>query len=1231
MIICDNCGEPIVYSGEGDVTCGICGVVQQLYSQTIVEEFSASYSQTQKIGRLKPASQTDARPSQTEEEQESRDFQFIVGIQMVLDNLCKTLVRSYGFSNQVEVEAKNLWARYLTLVVENEVPVSNMFCDPFTKGQKYCVDLHYLKRSFQIPPNFDTFKIPSRLHKVIRRMGQTSFEYATLVCFGVLEQQRKYGADTGLEEEDQYMDPTMSSFFMVESRPTKRKRPTAYDYSDIKAFLEVSDMSTVLEDFFENEIELPRSRRCSPTGFPINILNDVVAQRQLPQMPWLPNGYLYLEQTNPYRIAFLMEALYRHDFLWIVLHAYPNLEPIRGFERYLSMYGPVASDDLPAAIEARPLDLSVLCEVAKFLGVTGVEERVDALSRNPRRLRMELVNDIFVALVLKYFGENRDPDLVAFNLAWIAPRMDLQLVCGILFAALVKCRYAVVVGDIVRWVIQGRIPLRSSASLLSDSILQAAFREDHVLAPRMRYAPSRQEEATYNLFTNTNAPHSSLHLENTVSRLMACGVFCDGNNDAQGESASKVPPYNVHALCRRLVHHLRLPSNVLPVADLVINRVTQCYEELTSEDETKPDDGINSNVSRMISVYGARLGRFPSHAFAAACVLAACRMLWPVFHYNAPAFPRRAAARDDGDNPASDAKPDPNDNLLETHVIRRERFPQTIEFDSTRMRWVVRIPKPEEVCKALGRTKEVAPLKEQELSPGQRQFLHQIAESMRRPALVDAFGVPQAPIAVKPVSAITDVPRPSDLVPAEPAAADFLEPPDSISHHSSGTEFFFEARHRGYARAGTSALLWLFHHRPTEAVRALSEYHTACDTRLLRRIAADYALRVRPTLLTKNVIRMYLGPVIPLGCDDRIVSALKDVYYRNLWINMAGIWSGSVADCFGLREEDYDAPDAIDGGDDEQDSPLDLQLRRKVVADDVDRIQSLLLPRLEPDEDIANLKASLPGNHQIFYTVTELFSTYPYYSGWSPEKSLELDNYRQLVRNQRTQVHGAVKEMLVTQIVGEQNDTWTHIADSLESRLKSKGGGTVEWPDVLQQDSNAIPPQLDPPDPESDYRRVIKSMLPHFQDMGTVTAAGVMLPQKPWRNYVSLKNGQPARQRDDDDPPHEGRGCDEGEVEVVAQDQDGVEVDHGGAYHAHHGQRMAGVQLGVDVQQLQRKQGRAGDRHQAEHRVLEEDDGSQHENRTLEHRDPNPNQERLNRHHSTRVQGLVQLGEEEYH
>ncbi|CDR93703.1 hypothetical protein, conserved [Babesia bigemina] len=1119
MVSCDNCGEIIPDNGEGEVTCGTCGVVQQLYSQTVVEEFSASYSQTQKIGRLKAsASQPEGRSGASGRGQDTRDFQYIVGIQMVLDNLCKMLVTSYGFSNQVEVEAKNLWARYLSLVVENDVPVSNMFCDPFTKGLKYNVDLHYLKRSFQIPPNFEAFKLPPRLHKVIRRMGQTSFEYATLLCFGVLEQQRKHDSDASRAEADRAMEPPASDAPAGDSRANKRRCATAYDYSDIKAFLEGTDMPSVLEDFFANEVELPRSRRCSPTGFPISILNAEVAQRQLPVMPWLPNVYLFLEPANPYRIAYMMEALYRHDFLWVVLHAYPNLEPIRGFERYLGMYGPVASADLPAAIESRPLELPVLCEVAMALRVPNVEGRVDSLSRNHRRLRMELINDIYVALMSKYFGKTRYTNMSAFNMSWIAPRMDLQLVCGILFAALVKCRYAVVVGDIVRWVIQGRIPLRSSASLLSSSILQAAFREDQVRAPRMRYAPSKQEEAAYNLFTNTNSPQSSFHLEITVSRLMACGVYGDGCSSAQGEPPARTLRYNVHGLCRRLVHHLRLPSNVLAVADLVINRVTQCSEEESAEDEPQGDDAIKGNIGRLLSVYGVRLGRFPSHVFAAACLLAACRMLWPVFHYNAPAYPRRAAPSESGgDNPASDPQPDPNDNLQETHVIRRERFPQTIEFDSTRMRWVVRISKPKEVCKAAGLPTESGPLKEQDLSPGQRQFLEQIMQSMRRPALVDAFGVPQAPSAPKAVSAITDKAGLSDLVPAEPPAADFLEPPDGISHHTSGTEFFFDARDRGYARAGTCALLWLLHHRPTEAVRALSEYHTACDTRLLRRIAADHALRVKSSLLTKNVIRLYLGAVNPVGRDERIASALRDVYYRNLWINMAGIWSGSVASCFGLREEDYTAPGAIDSDDDDEqeESSLALEIRRKVVAEDVERVQSLLLPCLEADEDMAKLKSALPRNHQVFYTVTELFSSYPYYSGWSPEKSLELENYRQLVSNQRDQVLGAVQEMLATQVIEEQNETWRQMSDALESELQLEGVSTMEWPDVLQEVDSAIPPELNLPGFEADYRRAMRSMLPQFQDMGTVTAAGAMLPHHPWRNYVSLKSKllQAERQR----------------------------------------------------------------------------------------------------------------------
>lgn len=107
----------------------------------------------------------DTAPTVEDDDTEWKDFHFILGIQMALDNLCKTLVKSFGFSNQVEAEAKNIWQRYLTSVVENEIPIPNMFSDPLTRGDKYYVDCQYLKQSFQVPHDVETMDIPQRMLK----------------------------------------------------------------------------------------------------------------------------------------------------------------------------------------------------------------------------------------------------------------------------------------------------------------------------------------------------------------------------------------------------------------------------------------------------------------------------------------------------------------------------------------------------------------------------------------------------------------------------------------------------------------------------------------------------------------------------------------------------------------------------------------------------------------------------------------------------------------------------------------------------------------------------------------------------------------------------------------------------------------------------------------------------------------------------------------------------------
>ncbi|GIX66376.1 anonymous antigen-7 like protein [Babesia caballi] len=567
-------------------------------------------------------------------------------------------------------------------------------------------------------------------------------------------------------------------------------------------------------------------------------------------------------------------------------------------------------------------------------------------------------------------------------------------------------------------------------------------------------------------------------------------------------------------------------------------------------------------------------------------------MLWPVFHYHAPAFPRREPPQQRGRATDGGAGGD----TVESHVVKYDRFPQLIEFDGGRMRWVVRVAAAIGSEAAFGALVREAVLRDAALSIDSRQFLSQLAQAMGQSVYVDPLGTApprrgRAEHEGALFRSVCETMLPGDRLPAPEGCG---QPDDSVEHEW-GRELFFDARRLGYHRAGVRALLWLLHHSPCAGVRALSEYRTACDTRSLRRMALEYAVLGEPSLLSRSVLRLYTGPSAVLsGCERRMGAALE-ANCVDMWANLAGFWSGSVAGCLGLREEDYERV-----GVSEWPAPL------KVYPHEVDRVRDVLKPRLEKDEALETLRAALPGNREVHYTVTELFRGYPYYSGWSPEKSLELDAYRCLVPNQRVQALDAARETLAMRIVQSQNDTWTYVADSLEAALRLDTGGFREWPDLLEGASGDA--EGDVGDTvEQAYRSVLEHMQPLFQEMETITTVGRTLPANPWRDFDVLKD--------------ERRGRDEREVEVVAQNQDGVEVDHGRADHAHHGE-------GVE---LQGEEGRAGHRDQAEHGVLEEDDGAQHQDGALEHRDPDPDEEGLHRHHAARVQGLVELGEEKDH
>ncbi|GFE55665.1 excinuclease ABC subunit B, putative [Babesia ovis] len=1084
MLHCDNCGESIAFTGDGEVTCNVCGVVQQQFTQTIVEEFSGSYSQTQRIGRLKPTEPTQDAAPQTAET-DSRDFQIIMGIQMILENLSKILVKSFGFSNQVEVEAKNIWTSYLTMVMENDVPIGNMFSDPLTKGDKYSVDSSYIKRTFQVPKNYEKYTLPRRVHKVINDMGCTSFEYTTVVCANIMSQTRQ-GKKTAAASREEGSSNTRKS-----SRASKKKPAPTYDYSDVKAYLEDAEMASTAEPFFESQVELPTGRRCNPTGFPSYVLAAAIALRKLPAAIWVSNVRLHLERPNPYRVAFKMEAVYRHDFLWRLFHAYPNLDPLPGLEPLIGTYGNVSNDDILKTIESKPLTIEILLDVANRFGISHPLGHAKVLATSKLHFRLQVINILFDHLTTHYFGKEKDPEMTKFNISWIAPRMDLDLVCALLYLALLKCRYAFVVNDFVRWVMQGRIPLRSSACLLPQYIIRAAFRDSR-MAPSMKYAPNEQVEMSYNLFTNAKVPHSSIHLESIVSRLMICGIL--GNTDPNNPNTS----FNVHGLCRRLVHHLRLPTNVLPVADMVIQRINTSYAA-SGEDLIKyPVDIGDVAAGRMSSIYGTCMGSYPAHAFAAACVLAACRMLWPIFHYNAPAFPRREH-KEGSVVSSTGAVSNFNSDLLESYVIRRERFPQTIEFDSMNMQWVVRLSKYPVTSKDDNAWSD-ALQQDASLNNDERSFLSTIAQSMcnTKGDNVETT-VTEAP---KPNNVATSCNKPLVMVTNDDPAPDYLQPPDITKQHYSLREYIFDARAHGYRHAGICALLWLFHHCPEAAVNALSQYYTNSDIRSLRRLAADFAINTRPSLLSGNLLRLYMGFTPPVGLDKQIITRLLERRYRDLWLNMAGLWSGSASHMFGVQDDVY-ITHALNKMT-TQSLPGDTKEPSGAHALTIDKVRELLLSHLQSGK-LREITGSLPSNHEIYYTLTGLFCQYPYYSGWTPEKAFDLDIYRHLVPNQRTQLLDGAAETLATLINSKQNDTWSSISATLEECLLLDDSGAPEnncFPEMMPHDvaDNSL---------KDAYDNILTHLTERFQDMGTVTVIGRHLPHSPWRDYRSLGEDLP--------------------------------------------------------------------------------------------------------------------------
>ncbi|KAK1442222.1 hypothetical protein BgAZ_402520 [Babesia gibsoni] len=1103
MITCDNCGELIRYAGEGEITCEVCGVIQQRFSQAVIEEFSASYTQTQKVGRLKRTPKGDEVP--TGEEAESRDFHFIVGIQLVLENLCKTVVNSFGISNQVEAEAKNIWARYLTFVVENDVPVSNMFSDPLTSGQKYYVDSSYMKNSFQVPMDCEKYNTPKRIKKVILDMGKTSFEYSTMLCVfrGDQEQYaRNNEANATAENDTEDMAGGIHGSMNRNAR-SKKRRSMVYDYTDVNAYLEGSEVSSVFNGSIDAAVELPRSRRCSPTGFPLYILEEMLALRRIPSSPFLSSDCISLEASNPYRIAYMMGLLYRHDFLWRLLYAYPHLEPLECFQGFQRRFGYIPNQEIIQRILENPLELSDLYKIADEFGIAYDPGKYKRRRHYYRALRVELINKAYIHIVDIYFAGHKLGDMLSFNISWVSPRMDLQLVCAIIFLALLRCRYGVVINDIIRWIIQGRIPLRSSACLLPDSILRAAFRESK-MAPRMKYASNPQEEVAYNLFTNTHAPNSCRHIEMVTSRLLLCGVFSDSDKQEKAAPLS----YNVHGLCRRIVHHLRLPTNVLPIVDLIINILMGSKYEGDEQAMRNSTEYKHSLMVRMGVIYGTCLGGYPLHIFGAACVLVACRMLWPVLHYDAPAYPcRKEPYEADGNAGIEREIAVPSyDTNSESHIIKHDRVTHNITFDPKMMSWIVKVPV--DLIKNVTEPAHSGAHHENMLKQEEYGFLSHIARMAYEPKAV----APEESLISIGRGKVRDDHLFQSLCETIQGRKDtetlsILEAPDDILKGTVLNEYRFDATSRGYSHAGISALLWLLHLQPSDAIKACCSYIIPYDELSLRYMALLHIINARSNPIVKSVAKRYTRYRQFNKTDQCIVEALKSPNVAHLWLNMVGQWSGSVLKCLGLSEEMFMS--LVQGF---------IEMKTNKDAEDILPSGALsvgccisVISELLDGEDVSKeVFDCSPSNKWLYYMLTSLFRSYPFYSGWSPEKALEMDCYRSLIHNQRNQVLESVKETLTTQLVGEDSNAWSHILRNLEETLTCKR--RQEWPSWLAVlddpcDFDMADNTMNDTDDNVSHayactREVMRNI---FQELGSVTEVGRQLPPNPWRDYNSLR------------------------------------------------------------------------------------------------------------------------------
>ncbi|AFZ79841.1 anonymous antigen-7 like protein [Theileria equi strain WA] len=1035
MLRCDNCGELITsFDTDSEVTCGVCGVVQSI-TQTIVEEYSHAYSQTQRAGRLVgPTQEVPKEKQDTQTAQE--DFDLLVGIQMVMDYLCKALIKNFAFSNQVEIEAKELWTRYLNYIVDNNIPISTMFNHPLPKDHTYFVPPSYIQNTNQIPEDYtDSPEVHPRLRCVINDMGSTSFEYSSLMS-------ALFGETHVSKPKKQVIMHTKSvnvkSILTKKKEKVKSTKHKYYDFSHVEEHMTEKNREIILERAKNSRI--PRSRKCSPLGFSLLNIEKFLKQRGLPMKP---KHLRTLELTNPLRLCHMMESLYRHDFLWKLLYDYPDVRPLEELEGYTHVSH--------SSIEDNPLDINTLLSIADSLGIHTGSIRVINTS-----VRMDIINLIFIHIIEKHLGYT-ESRFSSTNVALLLPMIDLQLVCTIIFLALIKCRYGIVANDITRWIIQGRIPLKGCVQLLPAWILRASHRRGQFI-PNSDYVRSKEEEATQNLFTQTNAPRSTQHLEIITARFITAGVI-DGSEIE----------FNVHGLCRRIVHHARLPVQVLAVVDLILAASIERHSYSENQTET--------------TIYGTCFREYPTHVFGAAVVLAACRMLWPIFHYQPPAFPNFA---EKGEEIAPKNK-----------VKLQERFSEPIEFNVHKMSWIVKVADAASLD-LLDKLEDVHVGKKMQVEDSVLSIFDQLLE-MTGMEPKNNTRVYDTRERIKRFKWLCG------LMGGNKNMTNKLCAPDSIEMVDGFKLLYFSASRHGFETSGVNAIMWLLYTNPVAATTALSNYYIKNDLNRLRRFVIREFRKRSSYRFINGVLYRYVKKKPNRSFLIALTKWIKrEQFPIDYWLNFLGTWSGSVLKCI---HGEYGNTAISPPEDENLVSSIKVQEMKEHRIKSIDSLISAL--KGSDNDMIYRIKETLPSNKEIFYKIRQLFNTYPFYSGWSLEKSLEYDNYRNLIKNQRMQVLRSMREILDTDLCQTQNDYWTDFTLDFTKKLYiHKNAHVSETPtqgEALQIDGDME--EVDSGTERNDpYKGILEEMEGSFQEMETITTYGRTLPRNPWQ-YTGKRHG----------------------------------------------------------------------------------------------------------------------------